>query len=178
MRTIILTLLLAVSSVATMAQMPSNTNEQQKLPNSWFMKAKGYEKALALQKGSGADILVVFTRDVPASEKGLCQWFDSKGLNASKVRDYLKDYIKVTVPLPSNPECQKMAEDFDVRKCPAVFIVQPDSKQYYCKVFEYPDGHPKLFPPETLIELFRARSSERYQTGPGSAQDSIESRTE
>jgi len=176
MKAAILALLLAACSAATAAQMPSGTNVQQKIPNSWFMKAKGYEKALALQKETGADLFVVFTRDSPASEKGLCQWLDSKGLTTSAVRDYLRNYIKVTVPLPSNPESQKMAEDFDVRKCPAVFIVQPDGKRYYCKVFEYPDGHPKIFPPETLVELFRARSSERYQTG--SAQESVESKTE
>ena len=147
---------------------------QQNIPNSWFAKAKGYEKALALQKETGADLFVVFTRDAPASEKGLCEWFESKGLTASAVRDHLKNYIKVTVPLPSNPESQKMAEDFDVRKCPAVFIVQPNGRRNYCKVFEYPDGRPKLFAPETLVELFRARSSERYQTG--SAQESVESK--
>ena len=176
MKAAFLVLFLAVCSAAMAAQMPSGTNTQQKIPNSWFMKAKGYEKALALQKETGADLFVMFTRDSPASEKGLCEWFDSKGLSASAVRDCLKNYIKVTVPLPSNPESQKMAEDFDVRKCPAVFIVQPDGKRCFCKVFEYPDGHPKLFPPETLVELFRARSSERYQTE--SAQESVESKTE
>lgn len=165
MKAAILALFLAICSAANAVQRPVATNTQPKIPNSWFMKEKGYEKALALQKETGADIFVIFTRESPASEKGLCQWFDSKGLRASKVRDYLRDYIKVTVPLPSNPESQKMAKDFDVRKCPAVFIVQPDGKRYYCKVFEYPGGRPALFPPETLVELFRARSSERYQTG-------------
>jgi hypothetical protein len=176
MKALILTLLLTTCSVAVTAQMPSGTNAEQKIPNSWFMKAKGYEKALALQKETGSDIFVIFTRDAPANEKGLCEWLESKGLNTSKVRDYLRSYIKVSVPLPSNPESQKMAENFDVRKCPAVFIVQPNGRQYYCKVFEYPDGHPKLFPPETLVELFRARSSEKYQTG--SPQESVESKTE
>lgn len=176
MKTTILLLLLAACSAAPAAQMPLATNVQQKIPNSWFMKAKGYEKALALQEETGADVFVIFTRESPANEKGLCQWFVSKGLCASKVRDYLRGYIKVTVPLPSNPESQKMAEDFDVRKCPAVFIVQPDGKRCYCKVFEYPDGRPELFPSETLVELFRARSSERYQTG--SSQESIGSKTE
>jgi hypothetical protein len=165
LKTAIFALLLAICSLTLAAQMPSTTNMQQKIPNSWFSKAKGYEKALLLQKDTGADIFVVFTRDSPANEKGLCEWLESKGLSMSVVRDYLRDYIKVSVPLPSNPECQKMAEDFEVRKCPAVFIVQTDGKRYFCKVFEYPDGHPKLFPPETLVELFRARSSERYQTG-------------
>ena len=176
MRTAALVCLIAALCACATAQVPAVSNAQQKIPHSWFMKAKGYEKALELQKATGADIFVVFTRDVPANEKGLCEWFESKGLNAFAVRDYLRDYIKVTVPLPSNPECQKMAEDFEVRKCPAVFIVQPNGKHYYCKVFEYPEGRPKLFPPETLIELFRARSSERYQGG--SAQAPAETKPE
>ncbi len=171
MRIFILALILASYSAVGAAQVPGGTNTSQKIPRSWFLKARGHEKALALQKEIGADIFVVFTREAPPGEKGLCQWFETKGLGSSAVRDYLRDYIKVSVPLPSNPDCQKMAEDFEVRKCPAVFIVQPNGMKFYCKVFDYPDGHPKMFPPETLIELFRARSSERYQAPAGTGSD-------
>ena len=176
MKTIVLSMILTLCLGAVAAELPLSTTEPPKIPNSWFNKAKGYEKALALQKETGADIFVVFTRDAPANEKGLCHWFDAKGLRASKVSDLLRDYIKVTVPLPSNPECQNMAKDFNVRKCPAVFIVQPNGKRSYCKVFEFLEGErPKLYPPETLVELFLARSSERYQ--PADSPETTKSKT-
>lgn len=134
-----------------------------KIPSTWFDKAKGYDKALALQRETGADVFVYFSRQAPENEKGLCQWFENKGLNAPKVKDYLRGYIKVTVPLPSNPDCQKLAEEFEVRKCPAVFIVQTNGWRNYCKVFDWPGGRPKLFAPDELIQFFRARSGPSYQ---------------
>ncbi len=156
-------------ALGAQAQWPVPTNAPKaapaKIPNSWLSKAKGYEKALEIQKETGADIFIYFSRQAPANEKGLCQWFESKGLNAQKVKEYLRNYIKVEVPLPSNPDSQKLAEQFDVRKCPAVFIVQPGGFTSYCKVFDWPDGKPKLWEPEQLIQFFMARSSERYQVG-------------
>lgn len=134
-----------------------------KLPMSWLNKAKGYEKALELQKQTGADILIYFSRQAPENEKGLCNWFENATLTSSKLKDYLRDYIKVDVPLPSNPDCQKLAQDFDVRKCPAVFVVQPNGLKNYVKVFDWPGGKPKPYEPEELIEFIRARSSARYQ---------------
>lgn len=140
------------------------------IPSSWLQKAKGYEKALELQKQTGADIFVVFTRNASSSERGLYEWFRSKGLENSKVKKYLRDYIRVEVPLPSTPDSQRLAEKFEVRKCPAIFIVQPGGFQSYCNAFDWSGGRPKLYEPEKLIELFRARSSERYQQ-PAAEQD-------
>ena len=155
---------------------PNSAAQSVKIPTSWFNKAKGYEKALELQKQTGADIFIYFSRQAPENEKGLCSWFEGKGLNTSKVKDYLRDYIKVDIPLPSNPDCQKLAQDFDVRKCPAVFIVQPNGLRNYCKVFDWPGGRPELYKPEELIEFFRARSSARYQhPAAASSEDSTQS---
>ena len=131
---------------------------------SWLNKAKGYEKALELQRVTGADIFIYFSRQAPENEKGLCNWFENTTLKSSKLKDYLRDYIKVDVPLPSNPDCQKLAQDFEVRKCPAVFVVQPNGLKNYVKVFDWPGGKPKPYEPEELIEFIRARSSDRYQT--------------
>lgn len=156
--------LVAALAVTACAQGPApRPGIPAKIPVNWLDKAKGYEKALLIQKETGADIFVYFSRQAPENEKGLCEWFEKKGLNSSPVKDYLRDYIKVSVPLPSNPDCQKLAQQFEVRKCPAVFIVQTNGWQSYCKVFDWPGGRPKLFPPEDLIRFFRARSGPRYQ---------------
>lgn len=160
-------LLLAALSAAGQSQLrraPAAASPAEvRIPTSWLQKARGYEKALELQKATGADIFIWFSRQAPSSEKGLCQWFENKGLNDQKVRKYLRDYIKVAVPLPANPDCQKLAEAFDVGKCPIVFIVQTNGWRQPCRVFDWSRGKPELFPAEELIELFRARSGERYQ---------------
>ena len=151
---------------------PAHPGESEsKIPNTWLSKAKGYEKALALQKETGADIFVYFSRPASSGEKGLCEWFESKGLNQGKLRDYLRDYIKVQVPLPSNPESQKLADQFQVKKCPAVFIVQTNGFEQFCRVFDWSTGKPKLFEAEQLIEFFRARSGPRYQQAPSEAEN-------
>ena len=137
-----------------------------KLPSAWFSKAKGYEKALALQKETGADLFVYFSRQAPNDEAGLCQWFENKALTLSKLKDYLQNYIRIEVPLPSNPDCQDLAESFGVRKCPAVYIVQFNGWTQACKAFNWSTGRPQLYPPEEFIELLRARSSERYSSIP------------
>lgn len=134
-----------------------------RIPPAWLQKAKGYEKALEAQRETGADIFVYFSRSTP-DEAGLCRWFENRGLNHGEVQKYLRDYIKVTVPLPSNPDSQKLAEDFNVGKCPVVFIVQTNGWKRPCKVFDWPDGRPELLTPAELIQRFRERSGERYQT--------------
>jgi hypothetical protein len=141
------------------------------IPLAWFNKAKGYEKALELQKQTGADIFVVFTRDAPSDQKGLCEWFRRKSLENNKVKKYLKNYLRVEVPLPVNPDCQKLAEEFKVNKCPAVFIVQPNGWRQYCKVISWDEKKPELIEPDDLISSFKTRSSAWY-----SAQDEGESK--
>ena len=134
------------------------------IPSSWFSKAKGYEKALELQKTTGADIFIVFTRDAPSDQKGLCEWFQRSSLENQHVKKYLKNYLRVEVPLPSNPDCQKLAEQFQVGKCPAVFIVQPNGFRQYCKVFSWDKKKPEPIEPEPLIESFKVRSSAWYSS--------------
>lgn len=151
--------------------MPAATNvivpvKTEGIPNGWEYKAKGYEKAKEIQKLTSADILIVFTRQDPPNEKGLCNWLRSNGFENNKVKKYLKNYIRVEVPLPSSPESAKLAEDFKIMKCPAVYIVQPTGLNQYCKMFTYEMNRPKLMEPEALIEAFRSRSSLWYSTLP------------
>jgi hypothetical protein len=161
-------LAVAVSASAPCALAQSGAKPEQaalgdNIPSKWFLKAKGYEEALDLQKQTGADIFIYFTRDAPASEKGLCKWFENKALSDVKLRRFLRDYIKVHVPLPSNPESQNLAEQFRVGKTPAIYIVQPNRYPQSVKVFDWSEGRPKLDPVETIIETCRVRSSARYQ---------------
>lgn len=162
--------ILVAFSPFTMAQggpQPAGASLADKIPSKWFLKAKGYEEALELQKQTGADIFIYFTREAPASDKGLCRWFENKALGDVKMRKFLREYIKVHVPLPSNPDSQRLAEQFQVGKTPAVYIVQPNRRPQLVKVFDWSEGRPKLDPVETIIETCRVRSSLRYQLPAG-----------
>lgn len=159
---IALALILSIAPVQMLLAQPGQ-KEDIDLPSKWFQKAKGYEQALELQAETGADIFIYFTREAPSDEKGLCRWFESKGLSDVKIRKYLRDYIKVKAPLPSNPDTQKLAEAFEVGKTPAVYIVQPKRRPQKCAVFDWTDKKPKLLSADEMIEVFRVRSSERYQ---------------
>lgn len=156
----------------TIAAPESEKADDARIPTKWFLKAKGYEEALELQKKTGADVFIYFTKDSPSNEKGLCKWFENKALSDFKIRRYLRNYIKVHVPLPSNPASQKLAEQFQVSRAPAVFIVQPGRRPQFCKVFDWSEGRPKLYSAEELIEGFRARSSARYQLPTGESEAS------
>lgn len=173
MRTVLGTLCLVMTVFGQTAAAPeSEKADDAHIPTKWFLKAKGYEEALELQKKTGADIFIYFTKDSPSNEKGLCKWFENKALSDVKIRRYLRNYIKVHVPLPSNPDSQKLAEQFQVTRAPAVFIVQPGRRPQYCKVFDWSEGRPKLYTADELIEGFRARSSARYQLPGGESEAS------
>jgi len=157
-------------SIIAFARSPFKQSQQEdkpkKIPVKWYQKAKGYQKALTLQKETGADIFIYFTVQAPPNQKGLCTWWERKGARNMKVKKYLRNYIKVQVPLPSNPDSQKLAKQFKVKRCPAVFVVQTNGWQQYIKVFNWDTGKPKLREPEELIELIRARSSDHYALPP------------
>lgn len=145
---------------------PAEAGDPVDIPKKWFLKAKGFEQAKELQEKTGADIFLYFSKNAPSNEKGLCRWFESKALGHIKIRKYLRQYIKVHVPLPSNPDSQRLAESLEVKRAPAVFIVQQKRRPQFCKLFEYPDGKPKLVEADEMIDMFRVRSSARYQLAP------------
>lgn len=155
--------LVVANACAQFGSKATEASASEKIPSKWFLKAKGYEEALELQKQTGADIFIYFTRESPASEKGLCRWFENKALSDVKLRKYLRDYIKVHVPLPSNPDSQRLAEKFKVGKTPAIFVVQTNGFTQTVKVFDWSDGRPQLDPIDTIIQTIRTRSGSRYQ---------------
>ena len=157
-------LFLVATMAAAVIHPPGQATEKvKKIPGRWLKKAKGYEEALEIQKETGADIFLYFARMVPSDQKGLCRWFEGKGLKTSPVNRLLKGYIKVQVTLPSKSADEDLAKKFKVGKCPAVVIVQPNGWKQYCRVFDWPQGKPKLKDPNELVEHFREQSSAKYQ---------------
>lgn len=137
------------------------------LPMGWLNNAKGYEKALALQQETGADIFIVFTRNSPANEKGLYSWLQSKTLNDPKMRKWLKNYIRVEAVLPSNPDTTRLGEEYKVLKTPAVFVKQTTGFSQMIKVFNFkPNERPEPIPVEEVLTAIQTRSSAPYQSIP------------
>ncbi len=134
-----------------------------KIPTKWFNGAKGYEKALEAQKQTQADIFIYFVRPNTPNEKGLCTWYENKGIKSQPVRRLLRGYVKVRVPLPANPRNQDLAKKFKVRKTPAVFVIHPDGWRNRCKTFNWDEKPLKLFEPDDLAENIRLNSSDKYQ---------------
>ena len=140
----------------------SGTQGQVHIPSKWYKGARGYEKAIELQKSSNADLFIYFIRPNTPDEKGLCSWFENKGIKSLPMRQLLREYLKVKVPLPANPKNQELAEKFNVRKTPAVFVIHPDGWRNRCTVFHWDKKPLKLLDPEELTELIRLSSSEKY----------------
>ena len=136
--------------------------EKPDVPSKWFRGARGFEDAQALQTNLQADIFIYFIRPNTPNEKGLCSWFDKKGLRSRPVKKLLREYIKVVVTLPANPKNQALAKKFFVNKTPAVFVIQPDGWRKRLKVFKFDEKPIKLLEPEELEDLIRACSSEKY----------------
>lgn len=129
----------------------------------WFQNGKGYEEAVAIQKQTGADMLVYFARYYPNDEEGLCHWWEKRGLQHPSVEKLLRDYVKVKFTYPLKKDDEALAAPFRVNKCPAVFIVSTNGWRHRVAVFDWPNNQPELKKPENLISDIRAQSSARYQ---------------
>ena len=133
--------------------------------NKWFNGMGDLEEAKQIQAQTGADIVIYFARSYPADEKGLCGWWEKRGLNQPVVTKYLQDYIKVKVLLPLGKKDQELLDQTRIQfnKTPAVFVIQTNGWSSKVAVFDWPQGQPKLYTPDEIVENIRAKSGERYQ---------------
>lgn len=153
---------LLVAGVAW-AQAPQAEKAKKFPENKWFNGVDGLEEAKELQKQFDADILVYFARYSPNDQKGLCNWWEKRGLAQQPVQKLLRDYLKVKIELPLNKKDTEAIAPFNVNKCPALFIIQPDGKRGRFQVFDWPGGEPKVLSPDQIIANIREKSSAKYQ---------------
>jgi hypothetical protein len=140
-----------------------------KIPKrSWFNDMNGYEKAIELQKATGANMLVYFFRYDHTDEKGLCRWFETKGLQNGDVEKFLDDYIKVKIQMPLRKKEEETFARFKFNKCPAVFVARAEGLPQKCPVFDWPNNKPELKKGSEIVEIIKARS------GPGQAENAPE----
>ena len=132
----------------------------QEVSYKWYKKAKGYEEALALQKEIGADMFVYISNGVSKSSKGLCRWFETKGLKNQVVSRFLrKNYIKVELIMPSNKDTQALGKDLHMSKGPSVIIIQPNGRSSKINPFDWSMKEPRLKEGNVLVEEFTSKSS-------------------
>ena len=155
-------LLIAASLLALFpASSPATDGDTARIPSRWFQRLRGYNEALELQKQTGADIFLYISHTSPAGAKGLCSWWEKRGLKTGPVERALRHLIKVEIMLPAERETRDLAEQFRLWQGPTVVIIHPNGNRRSMNVFDWPDGKPSLKDPEAIAELIVQNSSPR-----------------
>lgn len=125
----------------------------------WFEDADGYTEARALQEATGVDIFLYFYRHDLPDEKGLCRWFEKRGLSEGDVKKLLETYIKVRVQLPIKKKEEPVFSAYRFNKTPAVFIVPTEGWARRCSVFNWENKRPTLKTQDELVNLFLGKDT-------------------
>ena len=136
---------------------------ESKIPNKWFKGARGYEEARVVQRETGADIVIYFSKMSPPDQKGLCRWWEKRGLQVGPVKRTLKEYIKVKLSLPGTSDDRELVKKFKLTSAPKLVVVQTNEFSKYVACFEWPFNKPQLRKPDDIAEDIRRGSGERYQ---------------
>ena len=145
---------------SAMAAPPAPVEKVLKVPKGqWLDGERGYLEALEIQKATGADILMYFFRFDLKDEKGLCTWWERKGLQNGKVSKHLQDYIKVKMQMPFRKKEIETFKAFKFNKTPAVFVAKPTGFPTKIAVFDWPNGKPELKEGSELVDLITKASS-------------------
>lgn len=144
---VLVLIMLTLAASALAAEKPARVPKAR-----WLLNGKGYQEALALQKQTGADILVYFRRLYPSDQKGLCNWWEKRGLAQPEVQKVVDDYIKVRFDFPLGKDDQKLADDWKINKCPVLVVVQTNGWRRRAAVFDWPNGRPELKSPHDLVQ--------------------------
>ena len=136
------------------------------VPSKWFNNAKDYEELVALQKKTGACMLVYFKNPSVPNEKGLCSWFEKSITTDIDWRKAMKYFIKLEITLPGPSAVRDLATLYKVSRTPAIFVVKPGSTLLArLMVFEYPTGgRPQPIEVPVVLEALKSRCNPAYQT--------------
>jgi hypothetical protein len=138
--------------------------EEVSIPNRFLTRSRGYEEALELQRQTGADIFLYISHQTPSSARGLCTWWVNRGMRAGNVQRWLRHYIKVELPLPSDAETRAIAERFNLWEGPTVAVIHPNRFSRTIRVFDRaPGGRMQLKSSEEIIQAIRDASSPQYR---------------
>ena len=135
------------------------------LPSKEFNNAKEHEELLALQKKTGACMIVYFKNFAVPNEKGLCNWFEKTVTTDIKWRKAMKYYLRLEINVPGNSAVEELVARYRAPKTPAVFVVKPGSTMpMRVKLFDYPaNARPVPIEASVVLESIKAASTPAYQ---------------
>jgi hypothetical protein len=136
------------------------------LPAKDFNNAKDHDDLLALQKKTGACMIVYFKNPSVPNEKGLCSWFEKSVTTDIKWRKAMKYYLQLEINLPGNSVVENLVAQYRAGKTPALFVVKPGSTTpVRLRLFDYPAGsRPVPIEAEVVLQTLKAASTPAYQT--------------
>lgn len=138
---------------STTLQPPSSsTNDYPSLAEWWFQGAKGYYEAIEIQKQTGKDILFYISKSRPKDEKGLCRWWEKRGINTGPVQDAFRHFIKVRFIFPSDEEEAAIAKKYYPRKGPTLVVIPPEGRPQKVNIFIWVNRQPKLRVADEIAE--------------------------
>lgn len=120
--------------------------------NKWFLNGKGYKEAVELQKQTGALLFVYFENNSSSDQKGLCSWWEKKGLSQPDVQRVVDDMIKVKFTFPLSKDDQALADKWFVKKCPNVMVIQDNGWRARVDLFDWSGGKPDLYDAKKLVQ--------------------------
>jgi len=134
------------------------------VPGKWFKKAKQFEELQALQKKTGACLIIYFKNPTIPNQKGLCNWFEKTVTKNMKWRKAMRHYIKLEITLPGTKATRAMQEEFHANSTPNITILHPGAiRGARLNLFEYKAGsRPKPIEAEPVLQQLKEASTPAY----------------
>ncbi len=129
------------------------------IPERFLERASGYEEGRTIQEHTQADMVLFITYRTPAGAKQRSQRVENNLLRDSTVQEFLKDYVKVKLTLPSDPDTRELAENFRPSLGPNIYVVRPNGFRMQIGLFDRSGRQPRLIEPDEFISLVRERGT-------------------
>jgi thioredoxin-related protein len=127
------------SSVSTLDEAPATGQWS----DGWYQGASGYDQAIEEYKQTGKPMMVYMS----VVWCPYCRKFEKGVLSSPKVRDFMKDKIKVLINPESGSRENALAFQYGIRGFPSLFLHPPQPAQ----ALQFPTN----VTPEEFIELFQ-----------------------
>jgi hypothetical protein len=134
------------------------------VPGKTFKKAKQFEELQALQKKTGACLIIYFKNPTVPNQKGLCNWYEKTVTKNMKWRKAMRHYIKLEITQPGTKVTKALTEQMRANSSPNVTILHPGSPRgTRLKLFEFgPNSRPEPIEAENVLQQLKEASTPAY----------------
>jgi len=136
------------------------------VPGKWFKKSKQFEELQALQKKTGACMIIYFKNPTVPNQKGLCNWYEKTVTKNMKWRKAMRHYIKLEITQPGTKVTKALTEQMRANKSPNVTVLHPGAPRgTRLNLFDYPKGsRPVPIEAEQVLLQLKEASTPAYAT--------------